>query len=128
MAWFQPFAHALNCLLFKHMSISGRVLMTPSKSHGPGSAHYLCTYQWYASPCIPAWGGCWRKEKDLPLQCSLRGWYLARIVPIHSNGIQILFCCVKCLRKIFCELYKYPISLCPTLCMTRRYGVLVRDM
>ena len=33
-AWFQPFAHALNYLGFNHVLISGKVPMTPSKSHG----------------------------------------------------------------------------------------------
>ena len=31
--WFQPFVHVLNFDLRKHVSIGGRVLMTPSKSH-----------------------------------------------------------------------------------------------
>ena len=43
------------------------------------------------------WGRCWRKEGDLSLEPSPRGWYLVGIVPIHSNYIYILFCCVKCL-------------------------------
>ena len=33
-AWFQPFVHALNYLGYHHVLISGRVPMTPSKSHG----------------------------------------------------------------------------------------------
>ena len=33
-AWFQLFSHALNYLGFNHVLISGRVLLTPSKSHG----------------------------------------------------------------------------------------------
>ena len=32
-AWFQLFAHALNYLGFNQVLISGRVPMTPSKSH-----------------------------------------------------------------------------------------------
>ena len=38
--WFQPFVHVLNFDLRKHVSIGGRVLMTPSKSHGH---YYLAT-------------------------------------------------------------------------------------
>ena len=33
-AWFQPFVHVLNYLGYHHVLISGRVPMTPSKSHG----------------------------------------------------------------------------------------------
>ena len=33
-AWFQPITYALDYLGFNHVLISGRVPMTPSKSHG----------------------------------------------------------------------------------------------
>ena len=38
-------------------------------------------------PILHTWDRCWGKEEDLP---SPRGWYLVRIVPVHSNGIHIL--------------------------------------
>ena len=46
---------------------------------------------------LHTWGRCWRKDGDLPSESSPRGWYLVRIVPIHSNRMHILFRCFKCL-------------------------------
>ena len=73
----------------------------------------LCAYQWYAY-----------LGRMMESECSPRGLYLVRIVPIHSNRIHILFCCFKCLWKSLCEFHKY----CHTLCVTWRYGVFLRDM
>ena len=50
-------------------------------------------------PTLHTWGTCWRKEGDLLLESSPKGWYVVRIVPFNSNGIHILFCCVKHLCK-----------------------------
>ena len=58
------------------------------------------------------------------MESSLRGSYLVRIAPINSNFICILFRCIKCLRKILCEVHRYPyISLSHTVHDREMYGI-----
>ena len=42
-------------------------------------------------PTLHTWGGCRRKQGDFPSEFFPRGWYLVRIVPIHSSCMHILF-------------------------------------
>ena len=49
----------------------------------------LCIYQGYVPPCIPG-----ADEGGFAVGIFPEGWYLDGIVPIHSNCLYIIYCCV----------------------------------